>query len=326
MPPPHRCWIRRPRTAGPAPVVVIINGTNAVKEELHWWSEALLERGVAVISFDGPGLGRTFHRMSMVAEPRPVGVAILDEISRHPGLDPDAVAFLGMSLGGYMAIRMATHEHRVRAVATVSPPYSADIYWNVTLSGMRRELAALYDMNETEMGRSIERITLTPVLDQLQCPLLVAGGGHDLITPGEEAWRIFQGARCERELIYYPRAAHDCFNVLGDLRPRVVRWLTERLGCAAMPNGVPSPDDGRDVAWSAGEAVDPDFADALCGDSSPRRWQQTAPQTRAARFSWPWGQPDDAFPEVIVRHAAAEPMQIGLAPPEAPDTPDILTA
>src|SRR2546425_355552 len=56
-----------------APVVVMFNGTNAVKEELHWWGDALLEHGIAVLAFDGPGMGHTFHRMSMVAEPRPVG-------------------------------------------------------------------------------------------------------------------------------------------------------------------------------------------------------------------------------------------------------------
>ena len=134
-------FLRLPRGARPAPVVVMFNGTNAVKEELHWWGEAMLERGLAVITFDGPGLGRTWHRMSMVAEPRPVGVAILDHIETWPQLDSGRIAFFGQSLGGYLAIRVAAHDRRVKAVAAISPPYSADIYWNVTLVSMRRELA-----------------------------------------------------------------------------------------------------------------------------------------------------------------------------------------
>src|SRR6185295_14583477 len=96
-----RGYLRLPRTKGSAPVCVLFHGTNAVKEELHWWSEALLDRGIATITFDGPGLGETFHRLSMVAEPRPIGPAILNAIEARPELDPDAVAFFGQSLGGY---------------------------------------------------------------------------------------------------------------------------------------------------------------------------------------------------------------------------------
>jgi 2,6-dihydroxypseudooxynicotine hydrolase len=321
---PMRGYLRLPRGSRPAPVVVILNGTNAVKEELHWWSGALLERGIATIVFDGPGMGQTFHRMSMVAEPRPVGTAILDEIERRPELDPAAVGMLGMSLGGYIAIRMAAHDRRVHAVACVSPPFSADIYWNVTLASMRGELAALYEMDEREMGRSIDRITLARVLEHLRCPLLVSGGGHDLITPGEEAWRIFRGAHCEREIVYYPRGAHDCFNVLGDLRPRVVRWFGAHIAPHVAPPRSRVAADGDGEAWAAAEAVDPDFAEALEGEPAPRRWEQSAPQNRAARFSWPWGQPGDTHPEVVVEHAAAMPVPEGLAPPEAPDTPDML--
>src|SRR5882672_3333915 len=231
-----RGYLRVPRAYGtngarrPAPVIVLFNGTNAVKEELHWWVEALLQQGFAVIAFDGPGMGHSFHRLSMVAEPRPVGDAILNEIEAHPELDINAVGMLGLSLGGYLAIRMAAHDPRIRAVAAVSPPYALDVYWNITLAGMRRELAALYGIDEREMGAEIERITLAGVIDTLRCPLMLTAGGHDHLTPGREAWRIFEDARCEREMVFYPRGGHECFNVLADVRPRVTSWLARRIG------------------------------------------------------------------------------------------------
>ncbi len=308
-------YSRLPAGARPAPVAVLFNGTNAVKEEMHWWGQSLLERGVAVITFDGPGLGSTWHRMSMVAEPRPVGVAILNQIEATPELDPDAVAFFGMSLGGYLAIRMATHDTRVRAVAAVSPPYSADVYWNVTLSALRRELAALYDIDEREMGASVDRITLAEVLPRLRCPLMVAGGGHDLITPGTEAWRIFEDARSPRELVYYPKGAHDCFNVLSDLRPRMVGWIARELAQHRAAVRAAAPDDGggREATWMAAEAVDPDFADALRGD--PRRlvWNRVAGSdgtnsqapghTRRQGWRWPWWGGGSSTLEVVHRLA-----------------------
>ncbi len=297
-------YLRVPRGAGPAPVVVLFNGTNAVKEELHWWSDALLERGLATITFDGPGMGRTFHRLSMVAEPRPVGVAILNRIEAYPELDPDAVALFGMSLGGYMAIRMAAHDRRIRAVAAVSPPYSADIYWNVTLSSMRRELAALYNIEEREMTMVIDKITLAGVLADLACPLMVSGGGHDMITPGSEAWRIFQGARCDRELVYYPKGAHDCFNVISDLRPRMVSWLARQL----EPHHVRRQERGAvaaeaDSGFYAADAVDPDFAEALSGEVSRLHWNESGAPAIPAR--WRWWLPPDAGEGIEVVHRLA---------------------
>ena len=284
--------LRLPHGDGPHPVVVIFNGTNGVKEELHCWSDAYLERGIATVSLDGPGLGKTFHRLSSVAEPRPLGVAIMNHIESMPELDSDAVAFMGLSLGGYAAIRIAAHDKRVRCVAAVSPPFSVDVYWNVTLFSMRKELASLYDMSIDEMDRFIPRITLQHTLPDLHAPLMVAGGGHDMITPSDEAERIFANARCERELIYYPRGAHECFNVLADLRPRMSGWVAKQLSrhrAAPPPRPKRAGPDPRDVAFIAGEAVDPDFADDLAGEGPRMEWySHHADRSLAARFSWPW--------------------------------------
>jgi alpha-beta hydrolase superfamily lysophospholipase len=304
-------FLRIPPGRRPAPVVVIFHGTNAVKEELHWWSEALLERGVATIVFDGPGMGSTFHRMSMVAEPRPVGVAIMNHIETRPELDPRAVAFLGMSLGGYLVIRMASHERRIRAVAAVSPPYSADIYWNVTLASMRRELASLYGITEAEMGASVDKITLADVLSDLKCPLMLAGGGHDLITPGSEAWRIFEGARCERELVFYPRGAHDCFNVLADLRPRMTGWLARQLERhnVAARRAPPMPVGDR-AGWGPANAVDEQFADELSGEGQRLEWNRVAAGALPARWRWWWRTPHSDRVEVVERSAPADRIEV----------------
>jgi len=284
--------MRLPLGYGPHPVVVIFNGTNGVKEELHCWSDAYLERGIATVCLDGPGLGQTFHRLSSVAEPRPLGVAIVNHIESIPALDSDAIAYMGLSLGGYAAIRMASHDKRVRCVAAVSPPYSVDVYWNVTLFSMRKELASLYQMSVEEMDKHIPRITLAGTLPELKAPLMVAGGGHDMITPGEEAQRIFANARCERELVYYPRGAHECFNVLADLRPRMTGWVARQLAkhrATAPPRPKRAGLDPRDAMLVAGEAVDPDFADDLTGEGPRIEWHsQRENRSLAARFSWPW--------------------------------------
>lgn len=300
-----RGYLRVPPGDGPHPVVVLFHGTNAVKEELHWWTNALLDHGLATVSFDGPGLGETFHRLSMIAEPRPVGLAVVNELQMHSELDPEAIAFFGLSLGGYLVIRMAAFDSRVRAVAAISAPYSADVYWNVTLAGMRRELAALYGLEEAEMGSEVHRITLAHALPNLRGPLLVAGGGHDLVTPGDEAWRIYEAARCERELIYYPRGGHDCFNVLGDLRPRVSGWLARQLRLhrsrARRPFAVAEVNGSG--AQLAADAVDPDFADALNGEPTRLRWNHS--ELRGLPAHWR-PMPVAANVEVVIKRSLAQ--------------------
>ncbi len=294
--------LRVPRGAtGPMPVVVMFNGTNSVKEELHWWSEAYLARGLACIMFDGPGMGQTFNRLSMVGDPRAMGAAILNHIETHPELDPGAVAFVGQSLGGHCAIRMAAHDSRIKAVAAVSPPFSVDVYWKVTLAGMRRELAALYGIEEREMEQVIDRITLAGDLPELACPLFVAGGGQDHITPGTEAWRIYQAARSEREIVYYERGGHDCFNVMSDLRPRLVSWLARQLephrGVAPQRRAWES--GPHDPAWNAADAVDPELADALCGELPHREWHEAEDACVPVRWEWPWARITPGRIEVV---------------------------
>ena len=44
-----------------------------------------------MITFDGPGLGETFQRLGHVAEPRPLGVAIMNHIESIPELDPEGL-------------------------------------------------------------------------------------------------------------------------------------------------------------------------------------------------------------------------------------------
>jgi len=142
------------------------------------------------------------------------------------------------------------------------------------------------------------------MLPRLRRPLLVAGGGNDLITPGTEAWRIFEDACCERELIYYPRGAHDCFNVLSDLRPRVVSWLARKL---ERHQRVSHPAEAiPPTGWMAAEAVDIDFAEALEGEVRRPSWSSAPRPAVRSRWEWPWGPRATSDTHMVHRMAPAD--------------------
>jgi len=188
------------------------------------------------------------------------------------------------------------------ALVTEAPRKASSISYSA--SGMTKAGVASASWTSTALAGSLPR---------LRAPLLVAGGGHDLITPGREAWRIFEDARCQREILYYPRAAHDCFNVLSDLRPRMVNWLAHQLEkhhVAGEARGHRTA-GAYDTGWPAAEAVDADFADALCGDVQRLQWNHTDGGL-PARFSWRWNPMDSDRIEVV--HQAA-PFAPRAAPP-----------
>jgi hypothetical protein len=137
---------------------------------------------------------------------------------------------------------------------------------------------------------------------------MVSGGGHDFITPGSEAWRIFDGARCERELVYYPRGSHDCFNVISDLRPRMVSWLARQLERhhAASRHALRPAAVALHPGSLAAEAVDADFADALTGEGAGLHWNHADARGIPARWRWWWSPPDSDRIEVVQRLAPGE--------------------
>jgi len=160
-------------------------------------------------------------------------------------------------------------------------------------------------------GASVDKITLADVLSDLKCPLMLAGGGHDLITPGSEAWRIFEGARCERELVFYPRGAHDCFNVLADLRPRMTGWLARQLERhnVAARRAPPLPVGDR-AGWGPANAVDEQFADELSGEGQRLEWNRVAAGALPARWRWWWRTPHSDRVEVVERSAPADRIEV----------------
>jgi pimeloyl-ACP methyl ester carboxylesterase len=96
----------------PNGTIVMHAGFDAYIEEFHAIAKTFALRGYDVVMFDGPGQGSTLmcENMPMTHEwEKPVG-AVLD----HLGLTD--VTLIGISLGGYLAIRAAAYEPRVKRV------------------------------------------------------------------------------------------------------------------------------------------------------------------------------------------------------------------
>jgi len=100
------------------PTVILTGGYDSPAEELYFFNgAAALARGYHVIAFDGPGQGAALLQRGMVLRPdwEAVVSPVVDFAFDQPGVDVDRVALIGLSLGGYLAPRAASGEHRLAA-------------------------------------------------------------------------------------------------------------------------------------------------------------------------------------------------------------------
>ncbi|KAI8959593.1 2,6-dihydropseudooxynicotine hydrolase [Daldinia sp. FL1419] len=130
---------------GPRPTLLMCSGYDGAQEELyHQMGLAALERGINVISFEGPGQPtvRRQQNIGFIPEWEEVVTPIVDyAISRPDLIDGKKIGLLGVSFGGYLAPRAAAFEHRLAAVIAFDGLYS---FKDAIFDQFGPQLTALY--------------------------------------------------------------------------------------------------------------------------------------------------------------------------------------
>ncbi|WP_323011343.1 alpha/beta hydrolase family protein [Castellaniella sp.] len=116
--------LRTPGSAGDR-VLMIVSGYDGTLEE-SWlaYGRAAQERGYDLLLFTGPGQMDTWRFNSashFQADYEKIAHQVLDYVLSQPGVNPQRVALMGISFGGYFAMRVAAFEPRVQALILNSP-------------------------------------------------------------------------------------------------------------------------------------------------------------------------------------------------------------
>ncbi len=112
-------WLFRGRPAGErAPLLVLNNGSDGTVTDM--WVQgaaAAVARGYNCLAFDGPGQGQALHEQSLYfrADWEAVVTPVVDWALARPDVDPERIALLGISQGGYWVPRALAFEHRIAA-------------------------------------------------------------------------------------------------------------------------------------------------------------------------------------------------------------------
>jgi len=122
--------LRKPVGAAQPPVVVMAMGLDSTKEETDAYEQPFLARGMATLSFDGPGQGEGEYDFAIRGDYEVAIAAVIDFIATRRDLDAARIGLWGVSLGGYYAPRAAAFEKRVKACIALSGPYDWLAAWD----------------------------------------------------------------------------------------------------------------------------------------------------------------------------------------------------
>ena len=223
--------LRKPEAAGRPPVLVMCVGLDSTKEEMDAYAKPFLERGIAVLPFDGPGQGEAEYDFAIRGDYEvPVG-AVLDWIDGRPDLDGDRIGIWGVSLGGYYAPRAAAHHARLKACISLTGPFDWAEAWT-TLPDLTRAafIARSHSASPAEAQEKAAALTLDGAVQNIRCPLFVVAGKLDRVIPWDHARRIAEGASGPVEFLVLDDAGHVANNRTYRYRLQSADWMAVQLG------------------------------------------------------------------------------------------------
>jgi dipeptidyl aminopeptidase/acylaminoacyl peptidase len=213
----------------PAPVVIMVNGADSVKEEYHNWARQFVRRGVSVLTMDGPGQGEMLGLLPMRPEAweEPMGAAI-DALEASGRVDTSRLGIWGSSMGGFLALRAAAFEPRISAAISSGGFYDFRDYrfWAIST-----QLNVMEDLGVGSLSESRsyieERCSLAGVVERIGAPYLVIHGARDELVSVEEALQMAEGPR--GEFVNFEDGFHTCTNHNATLVPLMCDWMAGKL-------------------------------------------------------------------------------------------------
>ena len=223
--------LRKPAGAVKPPVVVMCMGLDSTKEEMDSNESVFLARGMATLTFDGPGQGEGEYDFAIRGDYEVAVKAVLDYVGSRGDLDAARVGLWGVSLGGYYAPRAAAFDKRIKACIALSGPFEWVEYFD-KLPELTRNTFQVRSRSRTlaEARERAATLTLKNVAKNITCPLFIVAGKQDGIVPWQEGERLAAAASGPVVRCFLEDGNHVANNRVYRYRSQSADWMAQRLG------------------------------------------------------------------------------------------------
>ena len=231
-------WFVPPAPDSGGATVIFAHGFGGHRGEMLPQAALLTTQGYGALLIDLRNCGDSEGTQTTLGYKEPLDVAAAVEFLRsRPGVDPDRIALVGVSLGAAASIRAAAVTPQVRAVVAESA--FSSLQDNVA-EGVRRLVGLppfpfaplVVFFAERELGQNMNAVR--PVDDVGKIApraLLLIHGSDDRLIDASNSQRLFAAAGEPKELWVVPGGHHsDLMDVAPDeFQTRIVDFLTQHL-------------------------------------------------------------------------------------------------
>lgn len=227
-------YLATPLGDQPCPLVIVTNGLEGTVQELAIPLLRYHDSGFAVFFMEMPGTYAYRQRMSEASEAIYHGV--IDQLSRHPRVDPDRMGFVGVSFGAYWAARMAARSPRLKcAVACGAPTHHSFQMGNTIGIPDIIVQALLHTTGATSLHglmSKLRSLSLRRLYPQIKIPLLVINGDNDTLLSTRDSVDLAAQAR-QGTLKLYPDDDHCAMAHYNEWLELSQSWMRSHLASDA---------------------------------------------------------------------------------------------
>jgi pimeloyl-ACP methyl ester carboxylesterase len=245
------------------PTLLAHGGYDSTVEEMFFAvGEAARRHGWNCLIFEGPGQGTALrdHKLPFRYDWEAVVTPVVDFAVNLRGVDPERIALLGMSMGGYLAPRAAAFEHRIAACVAYDGVLSmAAAFLGALPPGLdsEQQVAAMdsviahraqapsslrwavsnalwvfKDGTTRELLDEVAKYDLTDVAHQISCPTLVCEAESDQFFGGQPAM-LYEALKCPKTFLTFTAAEgageHCHEGALTLFHQRLFDWLDDTV-------------------------------------------------------------------------------------------------